>query len=76
MYPKLQGYDLKQLKELVERNGWKNVQLSLDDIRTENESRPTKHAPDVVDSVASVSIPPASEVSASEANSTPATIGN
>ena len=33
MYPKLQGYDLKQLKELVKRNGWKNVQLSLDDIR-------------------------------------------
>jgi len=34
---------------------------------------PTKHAPDVVDSAASVSIPPASEVSASEADSTPAT---
>lgn len=33
----------------------------------------TKHAPDVVDSVASVSISPASEVSASEADSTPAT---
>jgi glycine/serine hydroxymethyltransferase len=36
-------------------------------------SRPTKHAPDVVESAASVSIPPASEVSASEADSTPAT---
>ena len=35
--------------------------------------RPTKHAPDVVESAASVSIPPASEVSASEADSTPAT---
>ena len=37
MYPKLKGYDLKQLKELIERNGWKNVQLSLDDIRSEND---------------------------------------
>jgi len=36
-------------------------------------TRPTKHAPDVVDSAASVSISPASEVSASEADSTPAT---
>ena len=34
------------------------------------ESRPTKHAPDVVESTASVSISPASEVSASEADST------
>ncbi len=34
---------------------------------------PTKHAPDVVDSAASVSIFPASEASASEADSTPAT---
>ena len=34
---------------------------------------PTKHAPDVVDSAASVSISPALEVSASEAESTPAT---
>lgn len=33
----------------------------------------TKHAPDVVDSAASVSISPASEVSASEADSTPVT---
>ena len=33
----------------------------------------TKHAPDVVESVASVGILPASEVSASEADSTPAT---
>jgi hypothetical protein len=33
----------------------------------------TKHAPDVVDSAASVSISIASEVSASEADSTPAT---
>ena len=33
----------------------------------------TKHAPDVVESAASVSISPASEVSASEAESTPAT---
>ena len=32
-----------------------------------------KHAPDVVESAASVSISPASEVSASEAESTPAT---
>jgi hypothetical protein len=37
MYQKLQGYDLRQLKEMVERNGWKNVQLSLDDIRREND---------------------------------------
>ena len=36
-------------------------------------SRLTKHAPDVVESAASVSISPASEVSASEAESTPAT---
>ena len=35
--------------------------------------RPTKHAPDVVESAASVSISAASEVSASEADSTPAT---
>ena len=35
--------------------------------------RPTKHAPDVVESAASVSIFPASEVPASEADSTPAT---
>ena len=35
--------------------------------------RPTKHAPDVVESAASVSISPASEVSASEAESKPAT---
>lgn len=34
---------------------------------------PTKHAPDVVESVASVSISTASEVSASEADSSPAT---
>lgn len=34
---------------------------------------PTKHAPDVVESVASSDILPASEVSASEADSTPAT---
>jgi len=34
---------------------------------------PTKHAPDVVESAASVGIFPASEVSASEAESTPAT---
>jgi hypothetical protein len=34
---------------------------------------PTKHAPDVVESAASVSILPASEVSASEADSTPST---
>lgn len=34
---------------------------------------PTKHAPDVVESAASVSIPTASEVSVSEADSTPAT---
>ena len=33
----------------------------------------TKHAPDVVESAASVSISTASEVSASEADSTPAT---
>ena len=37
MYPKLQGHDLKQLKELIERNGWKNVQLSLDDIRSASD---------------------------------------
>ena len=37
------------------------------------EIRPTKHAPDVVESAASVSISPASEVSAPEAVSTPAT---
>ena len=35
--------------------------------------RPTKHAPDVVESAASVSISHASEVSASEAESNPAT---
>ena len=35
--------------------------------------RPTKHAPDVVESAASVSISHASEVSASEAESTPST---
>jgi hypothetical protein len=38
MYPKLHGYDLQQLKDLVERNGWKNVQLSLDDIRSASDS--------------------------------------
>ena len=37
------------------------------------ESRPTKHAPDVVESAASSDISPASEVSALEAGSTPAT---
>ena len=37
------------------------------------ETRLTKHAPDVVDSAASVSISPASEVSTSQAESTPAT---
>lgn len=36
-------------------------------------SRPTKHAPDVAESAASVSISTASEVSASKADSTPAT---
>jgi hypothetical protein len=35
--------------------------------------RPKKHAPDVVESAASVSISPSSEVSASEADSNPAT---
>lgn len=34
---------------------------------------PTKHAPDVVESAASVGISPTSEVSASEAESNPAT---
>ena len=34
---------------------------------------PTKHAPDVVESAASVSISTASEVSASKADSSPAT---
>jgi len=37
------------------------------------ERKLTKHAQDVVESTASVSISPASEVSASEADSTPAT---
>lgn len=37
------------------------------------ERRPTQHAPDVVESAASVSIFPASEVSALEADTTPAT---
>lgn len=36
-------------------------------------SRPTKHAPDAVESAASVSISPTSEVSALQADSTPAT---
>lgn len=42
-------------------------------ITAELERRRTKHAPDVVESAASVIISPASEVSASEADSTPAT---
>ncbi len=37
------------------------------------DRRPTKHAPDVVESAASISISTASEVSAPEAESTPAT---
>lgn len=36
------------------------------------EKRPTKHAPDVVESAASVSISPASAESASEGNTPPA----
>ena len=48
------------------------VSLHLQNAIVEIQRRPTKHAPDVVESAASVSISPASEVSASEADSTPA----
>ncbi len=48
--------------------------LNLSDVVMVNkEFRPTKHAPDVVESAASVSISTTSEVSASEADSSPAT---
>ncbi len=45
----------------------------LGEVIRELEERLTKHAPDVVESTASVGVSPASEVSASEADSTPAT---
>ncbi len=55
-----------------------DILLGNDDIERHYEQlgkiiRPTKHAPDVVESAASSGISPASEVSASEAESNPAT---
>ena len=67
-------------KKLNFRNGWRTTckcgrkwGLGAKGKIWQFVSRPTKHAPDVVESAASSEISTASEVSASEADSSPAT---
>ena len=72
------------IDEVMDGTGWHLYQCSrkrghgIDGLYCKQHARKhernlTKHAPDVVESAASVSTSPASEVSASEAESTPAT---